>query len=89
MDDIKADQTDLDTLVPPAPAKKKRPKLKVPDSERWAFSIDEAAAKAGFSRALLWGFAQEGIIKVRRFRGRTWITADDLREFLRNPPATP
>lgn len=64
----------------------RRRKRAVPDGERWAYSIDEAAAKAGFSRAWMWELARKGIIKKQTHRGRSWINAEDLREFLRNPP---
>lgn len=94
MNDITSQNTDTDvpaitTSAPKGPGRKKRTKLTVPDAERWAFSVDEAAAKAGFSRAKMWDLVRRRIISAHHHGGRTWITADDLRDFLTNPPGTP
>jgi hypothetical protein len=91
-DDITSPKIDTDCAASGTASsdrnRKKRTKTIVPDAERWAFSVDEAAAKAGFSRAKMWSLLAAGVIKRRQHGGRTWITAADLREFLTNPPVT-
>jgi hypothetical protein len=81
MNDIISEQIAMDIAASDAnPTQRK--KLVVPDGERWAFSVREAEAKTGLSRAWLYERIRDGSLRVVKRNGRTWIPATALREFL-------
>ena len=56
------------------------------DLERFAFSIDEAAMKAGVGRDKLYAAVRVGELEARKAGRRTLITAEALRRYLESLP---
>jgi excisionase family DNA binding protein len=54
--------------------------------EKMAFSVDEAAMRAGLGRDKLYAAIREGNLVARKFGRRTLITADALQRFLDGLP---
>ena len=54
--------------------------------EKMAFSVDEAAMRAGRGRDKLYAAIREGNLVARKFGRRTLITADALQRFLDGLP---
>jgi hypothetical protein len=82
MNDIITEQIDMDIASTSESTPTKQKKLVVPDAERWAFSVREAEAKTGLSRAWLYERIRDGSLRVVKRNGRTWVPATALREFL-------
>jgi excisionase family DNA binding protein len=55
--------------------------------EKMAFSVDEAAMRAGLGRDRIYTAIREGDLVARKFGRRTLITADALKSFLDGLPA--
>ena len=56
------------------------------DEERYAFSIDEAAMRAGVGRDKLYAAVKGGQLEARKAGRRTLVTADALRRYLDSLP---
>ena len=56
------------------------------DLDRFAFSIDEAAMRAGLGRDKLYAAVRVGELEARKAGRRTLITAEALRRYLDNLP---
>ena len=56
------------------------------DLDRFAFSIDEAAMRAGLGRDKLYAAVRVGELEARKAGRRTLITAEALRRYLYNLP---
>ena len=56
------------------------------DLDRFAFSIDEAAMRAGLGRDKLYAAVRVGELEARKAGRRTLITAEALRRYLENLP---
>ena len=54
--------------------------------ERLAFSVDEAALRAGVGRDKIYAAVKEGKLEARKAGRRTLVTADALRRFIDNLP---
>jgi excisionase family DNA binding protein len=54
--------------------------------EKMAFSVDEAAMRAGLGRDRIYTAIRDGNLVARKFGRRTLITTDALRRFLDNLP---
>jgi excisionase family DNA binding protein len=54
--------------------------------EKMAFSVDEAAMRAGLGRDRIYTAIRDGNLVARKFGRRTLITADALRHFLDSLP---
>ena len=55
--------------------------------EKLAFSVHEAAVRAGLGRDRIYAAIRDGDLVARKFGRRTLITADALRRFLDGLPA--
>jgi len=55
-------------------------------SEKMAFSVDEAAMRAGIGRDKIYGYIKNGQLSAIKAGRRTLVTADALRQFLNNLP---
>jgi excisionase family DNA binding protein len=51
-------------------------------TDRWAFPVEEAAFKAGVSRATFYKEIRRGAVKVIKIGASTRVLADDLRAYL-------
>lgn len=56
------------------------------DTERYAFSIDEAAMRAGVGRDKLYAAVKLGQLEARKAGRRTLVTADALRRYIDSLP---
>jgi excisionase family DNA binding protein len=54
--------------------------------EKMAFSVDEAAMRAGLGRDRIYTAIRDGDLIAKKFGRRTLITADALRRFLEDLP---
>jgi excisionase family DNA binding protein len=54
--------------------------------EKMAFSVDEAAMRAGLGRDRIYNAIRDGALVAKKFGRRTLITADALRCFLDGLP---
>ena len=54
--------------------------------EKMAFSVDEAAMRAGLGRDRIYGAIRDGNLVAKKFGRRTLITVDALRRFLDGLP---
>jgi len=54
--------------------------------EKMAFSVDEAAMRAGIGRDKIYGYIKAGQLNAIKAGRRTLVTADALRQFLSNLP---
>jgi excisionase family DNA binding protein len=54
--------------------------------EKMAFSVDEAAMRAGLGRDRIYSAIRNGALVARKFGRRTIITADALQRFLDGLP---
>jgi excisionase family DNA binding protein len=57
------------------------------DLEKMAFSVNEAAMRAGLGRDGIYGAIRNGQLEARKAGRRTLITADALRRYLDKLPA--
>lgn len=57
------------------------------DIEKFAFSVEEAARRAGVGRDAVYKAIRDGRLAAKKFGRRTLITAEALREFLAGLPA--
>ena len=57
-----------------------------PRPEKMAFSVDEAALRAGLGRDRIYGYIRDGRLQARKAGRRTLITADALRNFIDSLP---
>ena len=55
--------------------------------EKMAFSVDEAAMRAGLGRDALYAAIRAGNLEARKFGRRTLVTSDALRRFLDSLPS--
>jgi excisionase family DNA binding protein len=55
--------------------------------EKMAFSVDEAAMRAGLGRDRIYAAIRDGELIAKKFGRRTLITADALRRFLEGLPS--
>ena len=54
---------------------------------KMAFSIDEAAMRAGLGRDAIYSAVREGKLEAKKMGRRTLVTADALRRYLDNLPS--
>jgi excisionase family DNA binding protein len=54
--------------------------------EKMAFSVNEAAMRAGLGRDRIYNAIRDGALVAKKFGRRTLITADALRRFLDGLP---
>jgi excisionase family DNA binding protein len=54
--------------------------------EKMAFSVDEAAMRAGLGRDRVYAAIRDGNLEARKFGRRTIITAESLQRFLNSLP---
>ena len=55
-------------------------------NDKMAFSVDEAAVRAGVGRDQVYGAIRSGSLDARKWERRTLITAAALQHFLENLP---
>ena len=58
----------------------------LPPDDRLAYSFEEAARVCGVGRTKLYAARKDGLLRVRRFGGRSIILRSDLLDFLNNLP---
>lgn len=54
---------------------------------KMAYSVDEAAMRAGLGRDAIYSAVREGKLEAKKMGRRTLVTADALRRYLENLPA--
>ena len=55
--------------------------------QKMAFSVDEAAMRAGLGRDAIYSAVREGKLEAKKMGRRTLVTADALRRYLDSLPS--